>query len=153
MVYTAAGLQNDLTKEINPMCKNAWLFPLLLLVGCQQTVNKSPVPVASEQIKQLSALVAGGHYLQQQCKMNDIPDEDILLKTALNSARNRGWDTTVPAYQILAEQSQFRYNAILMDEGRENAAECSRLQLLLVDFLHAARSNWGETLADYGDPV
>ncbi|HEI8865488.1 TPA: type II secretion system pilot lipoprotein GspS [Serratia odorifera] len=118
----------------------SWLLPVLFLTGCAQPANKYSPLVANQQIKQLSALVAGSHYLRQQCKIGNIPDEDRLLNTALASAQRRGWDTQAPAYALLAEQSRARYDELIAEDTAESRP-CSRLHLLLIDFLHAARSS------------
>ncbi|MGE4802326.1 type II secretion system pilot lipoprotein GspS [Yersinia hibernica] len=118
--------------------KLSWFLPLVLLAGCQQPVNKKPQPTAQQQIKQLSALIAGAHYLQQQCQRTDVPKEAVLVKTALNLAASRHWDTSVPAYKLLGEHSQERYLALV----KENKAEqplCTELNLLMVDFVDEAQ--------------
>lgn len=120
--------------------KLSWLLPLVLLTGCQQPINKTAQPAAQQQIKQLSALIAGAHYLQKDCQRTDVPNEAVLVKTALKLAASRHWDTHVPAYKLLGEHSQERYLALV----KENSAEkplCSELNLLMVDFVDEAQRN------------
>ncbi|CNL78781.1 putative secretion protein [Yersinia aldovae] len=117
-----------------------WFLPLVLLTGCQQSINKPTQPTAQQQIKQLSALIAGAHYLQNECQRTDVPDEAVLVKTALKLADSRHWDTNVPAYKLLGEHSKERYQALV----KENSAEkplCSELNLLMVDFVDEAQRN------------
>ncbi|WP_145558560.1 type II secretion system pilot lipoprotein GspS [Yersinia mollaretii] len=120
--------------------KLSWLLPLILLAGCQQPMNKTIQPTAQQQIKQLSALVAGAHYLQKNCQRAEVPDEAVLVKTALNLAASRHWDTRAPAYKLLAEQSQARYQA-LVKENETDKSMCTELNLLMVDFVDEAQRN------------
>ncbi|MBS0056553.1 type II secretion system pilot lipoprotein GspS [Yersinia sp. Marseille-Q3913] len=122
--------------------KLSWLLPLVLLAGCQQPVNKTIQPTVQQQIKQLSALVAGAHYLQKNCQQMDVPDEAVLVKTALNLAVSRNWDINVPAYKLLEEQSQERYQALVKESDAEKPL-CPELNLLMVDFVDEAQRNIG----------
>ncbi|MDN0112156.1 type II secretion system pilot lipoprotein GspS [Yersinia mollaretii] len=117
-----------------------WFLPLVLLTGCQQPMNKTIQPTAQQQIKQLSALVAGAHYLQKNCQRAEVPDDAVLLKTALNLAASRHWDTRAPAYKLLGEQSQARYQA-LVKENETDKSMCTELNLLMVDFVDEAQRN------------
>ncbi|WP_145500656.1 type II secretion system pilot lipoprotein GspS [Yersinia bercovieri] len=127
---------------LSVICKLPWLLPLVLLVACQQPVNKTIRPTAQQQIKQLSALVAGAHYLQKNCQRMEVPDEEVLVKTALNLAVSRHWDISVPAYKLLAEQSQQRYQALVKENDAEKPL-CTELNLLMVDFVNEAQRNIG----------
>ncbi|WP_145932206.1 type II secretion system pilot lipoprotein GspS [Yersinia bercovieri] len=122
--------------------KSSWFLPLVLLAGCQQPVNKTIQPTAQQQIKQLSALVAGAHYLQKNCQRMEVPDEAVLVKTALNLAVSHHWDTRVPAYKLLGEQSQQRYQALVKENDAEKSL-CTELNLLMVDFVDEAQRNIG----------
>ncbi|CNL33603.1 type II secretion system pilot lipoprotein GspS [Yersinia proxima] len=120
--------------------KLSWLLPLVLLAGCQQPMNKTVQPPAQQQIKQLSALVAGAHYLQKDCQRTDVPDEAVLVKTALKLAASRHWDTRAPAYKLLGEHSQERYLALVKENSAEKSL-CNELNLLMVDFVDEAQRN------------
>ncbi|MDA5498170.1 type II secretion system pilot lipoprotein GspS [Yersinia aleksiciae] len=115
---------------------------MVLLTGCQQPVNKTINPTPQQQIKQLSALIAGAHYLQKNCLRVEVPDEAVLVKTALKLAVSRHWDTNVPAYKLLGEHSQERYQALEKENDAEKSL-CSELNLLMVDFVDEAQRNIG----------
>ncbi|MGG7668665.1 type II secretion system pilot lipoprotein GspS [Yersinia sp. J1] len=93
-----------------------------------------------QQIEQLSALISGAMYLRQECQRKDIPDESILMQTAVKLAMERNWDTKAPAYQALKGKSQARYQALVEEIGTDNN-QCSSLNLLLADFAYEARRN------------
>lgn len=120
--------------------KLSWFLPLVLLTGCQQPMNKPVQPTAQQQIKQLSALVAGAHYLQKDCQRKDVPDEEVLVKTALKLATARHWDTGAPAYKLLGEHSRERYLALVKENSAEKSL-CNELNLLMVDFVDEAQRN------------
>ncbi|HHL2560687.1 TPA: type II secretion system pilot lipoprotein GspS [Yersinia enterocolitica] len=120
--------------------KLSWLLPLALLAGCQQPISKVAQPTAQQQIKQLSALVAGAHYLQKDCQRTDVPDKAVLVTTALKLATARHWDTRAPAYKLLGEHSQERYLALVKENSAEKSL-CSELNLLMVDFVDEAQRN------------
>ncbi|EKN4199681.1 type II secretion system pilot lipoprotein GspS [Yersinia ruckeri] len=123
---------------LSAMRKLSWCLPLLLLAGCQNSVTQVSQPTAQQQIKQLSALIAGAHYLQKDCQRTDVPDEAILVKTALKLATERHWDINTPAYQLLGEHSQKRYQ-MLVKENNADQQLCTELNLLMVDFVHEAQ--------------
>lgn len=120
--------------------KLSWFLPLILLTACQQPVSKMTQPTAQQQIKQLSALIAGAHYLQKQCQRTDVPDEAVLVKTALKLAASRHWDTSVFAYKLLSEHSLERYQALVKENNTEKSL-CVELNLLMVDFVDEAQRN------------
>lgn len=114
------------------------LLPLLLVNGCQRPTNRAPVVGSPQQIEQLSALISGAMYLRQECQREDIPDESILMQTAMKLAMERNWDTKAPVYQALKGKSQTRYQALVEEIGIDNN-QCSSLNLLLADFAYEAR--------------
>ena len=115
-----------------------WFLPLVLLTGCQQPASKISQPSAQQQIKQLSALIAGAQYLQKNCQRAAVPDEAVLIKAALNLAVSRHWDTGVPAYKLLGEQSQERYQVLVRENNAEKSL-CTELDLVMVDFVDEAQ--------------
>ncbi|WP_254911773.1 hypothetical protein [Yersinia frederiksenii] len=61
-----------------------------------------------------------------------------MIKAALNLAVSRHWDTGVPAYKLLGEQSQERYQVLVRENNAEKSL-CTELDLVMVDFVDEAQ--------------
>jgi general secretion pathway protein S len=115
---------------------------LVFLAGCQQQqapVNKTQ-PLASTQVEQLSALLAGGHFLRTNCNRADIPDDVKLQRTAMRIAEHRGWNTRATEYQQLPARTQARYDA-LMQDSTPIAEKCTTLNQSTARFITAAQTD------------
>ncbi|WJV61338.1 type II secretion system pilot lipoprotein GspS [Pectobacteriaceae bacterium CE70] len=117
----------------------------LSVVGCQHSAPVKPAsgrqavntPV-NEQINQLASLIAAGNYLKLQCNRSDLPDNNTMQKTALQLAKQKGWDTS--HYQALPQLSANLYQGLLKD-GTLKATQCSAFNRSLEPFIEAMRSN------------
>ncbi|MBB1582248.1 MULTISPECIES: type II secretion system pilot lipoprotein GspS [Serratia] len=112
---------------------------LLLLAGCQQRVPK-PVPPLQTQLNELSTMLAGGHFLRQNCQRTDIPDDVKLQRTAMRVAEHRGWNTQASGYQKLPALAQARYLAVLEDR-QLLTDKCAALENRTANFIAAAKSD------------
>lgn len=118
------------------LCKASFTISiLLLLVSCQYPI-KTKIPSLNPQIQinQLSALIASGIYIKKNCNRLDIPDDTILIQTALHLAQRRHWDTQVVEYQKLTDTSQARYQALLQD-NTTHTKKCAQLNPLTEKFI------------------
>lgn len=109
---------------------------LTLLTGCQHTA-KIPQPPVATQLDQLSALLAGTQFLREHCARTDIPGQDKLQRTALETAEQRGWNTRVADYQQLPAQTETRFQALLQDNTPENE-KCATLNRSTARFIAQA---------------
>ena len=112
---------------------------MLLLAGCQQKAHQPPPPAVT-QVEQLSALLAGGHFLRQNCARTDIPDDVKLQRTAMRIAQQRGWDTHAAEYRQLPARTQARYQ-VLMQDNTPLSDKCATLNQSTARFVAAARSD------------
>ncbi|CAI1620209.1 Lipoprotein outS precursor [Serratia proteamaculans] len=112
---------------------------LLFLAGCQQTAHKPPPPLQT-QLDQLSTLLAGSHFLRQNCNRTDIPDDVKLQRTAMRVAEHRGWDTKTAGYQQLPALAQARYLAVLEDR-QLLTDKCAVMNNRTANFIAAAKSD------------
>ncbi|WP_261094414.1 type II secretion system pilot lipoprotein GspS [Serratia quinivorans] len=112
---------------------------LLFLVGCQQKAHQPPPPLQA-QLDRLSAMLAGSHFLRQNCNRTDIPDDVKLQRTAMRVAEHRGWDTQAPGYQQLPALAQARYLAILEDR-QLLTDKCAMMNTHTANFVAAAKSD------------
>lgn len=112
---------------------------LVFLVGCQQTAHKPP-PALQAQLDQLSTLLAGSHFLRQNCGRADIPDDVKLQRTAMRVAEHRGWDTQAAGYQQLPALAQARYLAVLEDR-QLLTDKCAVMNNRTANFIAAAKSD------------
>ncbi|HEN3639753.1 TPA: type II secretion system pilot lipoprotein GspS [Yersinia enterocolitica] len=111
-----------------------------LLTACQQRLNH-PQPDDGIQMQQLSALVAGSQYLKQDCNRSGIPEDKVLIETALYLAKNRGWSVGNNEYNQLNNKSHERYKALVQAESA-HMQKCAQLEKLVSPFLdEAKRSN------------
>lgn len=111
----------------------------LFLAGCQQKPHQPPPPVAA-QVDQLSALLAGGHFLRQNCARADIPDDVKLQRTAMRIAQQRGWNTQAVEYRQLPARTQERYQALQQDSTLMSE-KCAALNRSTARFIAAAQSD------------
>jgi general secretion pathway protein S len=116
----------------------AGIVTMLLLTGCQQR-ERQPQPVPATQVEQLSAVLAGGYFLRQNCARTDIPDDVKLQRTAIHIAQQRGWDIHTPEYQQLPARAQARYQA-LMQDSTPMQDKCAALNRSTARFVAAAQS-------------
>ncbi|MFN1141294.1 type II secretion system pilot lipoprotein GspS [Serratia quinivorans] len=112
---------------------------LLFLAGCQQKTHQPPPPLQA-QLDRLSAMLAGSHFLRQNCNRTDIPDDVKLQRTAMRVAEHRGWDTQAPGYQQLPALAQARYLAILEDR-QLLTDKCAVMNTHTANFVAAAKSD------------
>ncbi|MFK3839641.1 MULTISPECIES: type II secretion system pilot lipoprotein GspS [Serratia] len=112
---------------------------LLLIAGCQQKAHK-PVPPLQAQLDQLSTMLAGSHFLRQNCHRSDIPDDVKLQRTAMRVAEHRGWDTHAAGYQQLPAMAQARYLAVLEDR-QLLTDKCTVMENRTANFIAAAKSD------------
>ncbi|BEM57031.1 secretion protein [Serratia marcescens] len=110
----------------------------LLLAGCQQQTSQPPPP-ANVQVNQLSALLAGGQFLRQNCARADIPDDGRLQRTALRVAELRGWDTQATEYRQLTARAQQRYQALQQD-STPMSEKCAALNRSSARFIATAQA-------------
>ncbi|WP_338557718.1 type II secretion system pilot lipoprotein GspS [Erwinia sp. E_sp_B04_7] len=103
-----------------------------LLSGCQQTSRKDPDPAT--QIDQISSLVAGSHYLREECGRNDIPADGILLSNAFSQAGKKGWNTRAPEYkELMVAIGQKK--ALIVNDRTQPREKCQKLQAALARFV------------------
>ncbi|WP_261091817.1 type II secretion system pilot lipoprotein GspS [Serratia quinivorans] len=112
---------------------------LLFIAGCQQKTHQPPPPLQA-QLDRLSAMLAGSHFLRQNCNRTDIPDDVKLQRTAMRVAEHRGWDTQAPGYQQLPALAQARYLAILEDR-QLLTDKCAVMNTHTANFVAAAKSD------------
>ncbi|CAI0736966.1 type II secretion system pilot lipoprotein GspS [Serratia quinivorans] len=112
---------------------------LVFLAGCQQTTHQ-PSPPLQAQLDKLSAMLAGSHFLRQNCGRTDIPDDVKLQRTAMRVAEHRGWDTHAAGYQQLPALAQARYLAILEDR-QLLTDKCAAMNNRTANFVAAAKSD------------
>ncbi|MGM3226773.1 GspS family T2SS pilot lipoprotein variant OutS [Dickeya zeae] len=116
----------------------------LSLAACQtsapvkNTASRSTTSLSvNEQISQLASLVAASKYLRVQCERSDLPDDSVILKTAMKVAAQKGWDTT--RYQTLPQLSENLYQGLLKD-GTPKATQCSSFNRTMTPFLDTMRT-------------
>ncbi|CAI0734137.1 Lipoprotein outS precursor [Serratia quinivorans] len=85
-------------------------------------------------------MLAGSHFLRQNCNRTDIPDDVKLQRTAMRVAEHRGWDTQAPGYQQLPALAQARYLAILEDR-QLLTDKCAMMNTHTANFVAAAKSD------------
>ncbi|QDX29323.1 GspS family T2SS pilot lipoprotein variant OutS [Dickeya poaceiphila] len=98
--------------------------------------STTSVPV-NEQLNQLASLVAASKYLRMQCERSDLPDDSVMLKTAVKVAAQKGWDTT--RYQSLPQLSENLYQGLLKD-GTPRNSQCSSFNRSMTPFLDTMRA-------------
>ncbi|QBC03381.1 type II secretion system pilot lipoprotein GspS [Enterobacter cloacae] len=111
-----------------------------LLVGCQQRTNQTTsAPTTDTQLEQLSALLAGSHFLRENCARADIPGDAQLYSAAMKSAAGRGWDTRQAQYQQLPTRTQQRYE-LLQQDTTSLAEKCATLNRSTARFIAEVQS-------------
>ncbi|WP_219951589.1 GspS family T2SS pilot lipoprotein variant OutS [Dickeya zeae] len=116
----------------------------LSLAACQtsapvkNTASRSTTSLSvNEQVSQLASLVAASKYLRVQCERSDLPDDSVILKTAMKVAAQKGWDTT--RYQTLPQLSENLYQGLLKD-GTPKVTQCSSFNRTMTPFLDTTRT-------------
>ncbi|WP_380183830.1 type II secretion system pilot lipoprotein GspS [Kalamiella sp. sgz302252] len=105
------------------------------LSGCQHAGRAVPEP--ARQVEQLSALIAGGNYLREQCAQTNLPDANTLTTRALALAEQRGWDRHAADYHRLVPLSAEKERLIAKDPLNEKD-KCQKLQDSLALFIAPA---------------
>jgi general secretion pathway protein S len=109
----------------------------IVLSGCQQ---KTPSrAIQPEQLNQIAALVAGSHWTRDYCQRSDIPERQVLLRSAINQAEKRGWNIKHTATQTLTNIINQRYDALSMD-SQSTSQKCVALNVALAPFLQKITS-------------
>ncbi|WP_261423178.1 type II secretion system pilot lipoprotein GspS [Serratia quinivorans] len=120
----------SLIKAVVGLC-----LSLFFSVGCQQKMSTSTLRFQQQQVKQLSALVAGSEYLKARCHRADIPVEGSLIQTALQLAETRGQRVDEAELQ---SSSQERLQQLLTSAPVE--ATCAQLNQSLSPFINFNKS-------------
>lgn len=109
-----------------------FLTSALSLSACQQPSTLTAIQ--PQQLNQLSALVAGANWTRDYCQRNDIPQQQVLLREAMNQAKQRGWNTTQIAAPTIAGAINQRYEALNLD-NQTTPQKCAALNIALAPFL------------------
>lgn len=104
----------------------------LILSACQQSPQSSSIQ--PQQLNQLSALVAGANWTRDHCQRHDIPQQQVLLRNAINQAKQRGWNTTKIEAPTIAGAINQRYDALTLD-NQTTSQKCATLNVALAPFL------------------
>ncbi|OPJ99450.1 type II secretion system pilot lipoprotein GspS [Serratia marcescens] len=92
-------------------------FSILLLAGCAtHSATQPEVGLTTSQTEQLATLVAASGYLRDVCAQKNIPNENQLVRSALEQAKHKGWRPGSSAVQNIQAQSEIILSGLKQDK-------------------------------------
>lgn len=141
-------LMNIITHKSKYTCLSILITATFLLSACQQSKKQDNLTLSEQaQLKMLVSVIAGSKVLKTQCQKIDIPNDDKLIKAAVESAKAKGWNTKAYASTAngslsqlqLASENVFRQlSTELINDPEGLALKCDELNGMLTSFINKA---------------
>ncbi|CNH51913.1 type II secretion system pilot lipoprotein GspS [Yersinia pekkanenii] len=108
------------------------IFLTPIIFGCQSHNNDEQSQ--KNKVKQITALTSGIRYLNEICGMENLPDENKIIKKAIEIMGSNEIDKSQHKNASLSELTEIRYKKLRSD-GIDNNYKCKELSQILNIFI------------------